>query len=80
MNRLIACSFLLVLGACTTAQTAVINAGIDNKRTFEDRKLEFAIKSVCVPSIGAYFRAPLSTRRIAEAACGGEPIGRGVPK
>jgi hypothetical protein len=65
---------MFALTGCTPAGKAAVGLGIEKIKEGEDNALGLAFQAICAPSVGAFYRATRSQRRVMEAACGGEPM------
>ena len=64
---------LLVLGACSTAQSTAIQVGIDKIKKGNDTTASTLIQSTCGITIGAFNRLEnLNDRRGVDLLCGGD--------
>ena len=65
--------FVLLLGACTAQQAAVINLGIEKVKATNDTTASVLIQSTCGMTVGAYNRLESPTdRRGVDLLCGGD--------
>ena len=63
---------LLLLGACTAQQAAVVNVGIEKVKATNDTTAMVLIQSTCGMTVGAYHRLENPTdRRGVDLLCGG---------
>ncbi len=63
----------IFLTACTSAQKAIVDQGLDAARQAKDAEAETLKAAVCAMSIGAYHRANTDIeRRALDVLCGGQ--------
>jgi len=63
---------LLLLGACTAQQAAVVDLGIENIKKGNDTTAKVLIQSTCGMTLGAYHRLESPTdKQGADLLCGG---------
>lgn len=73
MRRFIIPVFVLLLGACTAQQAAVIDLGIGKVKAANDTTAKTLIVTVCGMTVGAYNRLERPTdRRGVDLLCGGD--------
>lgn len=66
---------LLGLGACTTAQKAMAQIGIEKVKAAHDAAAVLTLMLPCNIRVGSFYRAlSPNQQRAVEALCGGEPM------